>query len=155
MKILAKNKKVGFDYEILEKYEAGIELKGFEVKTLKTRGVSLAGSYVVINRNKKNNHLEAFWVNADIKPLQANNLYGNVDTKRERKLLLNRKEIDYLFGKTMEKGLTLMPISVYTKKSFIKMELALVRGKKKYDKRESLKKKDIEKRIKSELKTRG
>ena len=153
MSILAKNKKATFNYEILEKYEAGIELKGFEVKSLKTQGASLAGSYVTIKVEK--DKIEAFWVNAKIRPYQPENLYKDYNEQRDRKLLLKKNEIIHLYSKTKEKGLTLMPIMLYTKKSFIKMELGLVRGKKKHDKRETIKKRELDIKISKEMKSRG
>jgi len=151
MGVLAENRKLKFEYEILETFEAGIELLGFEVKSLKKKGgVNLAGTYIIINKN-----LEAFWVGAKILPFQPSNIYIEYNPQRDRKLLLKKKEIEYLAHKAEEKGLTLMPVILYTKRSFIKMELALVRGKKSYDKRESIKKRDIERKINSELKIRG
>jgi SsrA-binding protein len=150
MEILAKNKKLKFNYEILETFEAGIELFGFEVKSIRKKGsVNLAGTYILIQKN------EVFWVGARIKPYQQNNIYIDYNETRNKKLLLKRKEINYLIGKSKEKGLTLMPVMLYTKRGFIKMELALVRGKKTHDKRESIKKREINRRLKRELKSRG
>ncbi len=150
MEILAKNKKLKFNYEILETFEAGIELFGFEVKSIRKKGsVNLAGTYILIQKN------EVFWVGARIKPYQPNNIYIDYNETRNKKLLLKRKEINYLIGKSREKGLTLMPVMLYTKRGFIKMELALVRGKKTHDKRESIKKREINRRLKRELKSRG
>ncbi len=150
MEILAKNKKLKFNYEILETFEAGIELFGFEVKSIRKKGsVNLAGTYILIQKN------EVFWVGARIKPYQPNNIYIDYNETRNKKLLLKRKEINYLIGKSKEKGLTLMPVMLYTKRGFIKMELALVRGKKTHDKRESIKKREINRRLKRELKSRG
>jgi len=150
MEILAKNKKLKFNYEILETFEAGIELFGFEVKSIRKKGsVNLAGTYILIQKN------EVFWVGARIKPYQPNNIYIDYNETRNKRLLLKRKEINYLIGKSKEKGLTLMPVMLYTKRGFIKMELALVRGKKTHDKRESIKKREINRRLKRELKSRG
>lgn len=154
MTVLAKNRKLKFEYEILETFEAGIELLGFEVKSLKKRGVNLAATYILIQRNYQNK-LEAFWINAKVMPYQPNNIYIEYNPQRNKRLLLKKKEINYLLGKTQEKGLTLMPVMLYTKRGFIKMELALVRGKKTHDKRESIKKREVNRRIKSELKSRG
>ena len=100
--------------------------------------MSLPGSYVVLRGE------EAFLVNANISPYQPENALGDYNPKRDRKLLLNKKEINYLIGKTKEKGLTLMPLKVYTKKALIKLEIGIARGRKKKDKREFIKKKDIE-----------
>ncbi|MDD3292550.1 MAG: SsrA-binding protein SmpB [Candidatus Pacebacteria bacterium] len=152
--IIAENKKAKFDYEILETFEAGIVLTGQEVKSLRTRGTSMAGSYIVINKNNKGNS-EVFWVGANIQPYQPLNIGSDYDIQRDRKLLLNKKEINYLIGKTNEKGLTLVPLLVYTKKHQIKISFGLAKGKKKADKRESIKNKDIDRKIKRELRTRG
>jgi SsrA-binding protein len=143
------NKKAYYDYEILEKFQAGLVLTGQEVKSLRTRGISLSGTYVEIKGG------EIFWVGANIPPYQPLNVDKNYDPQRKRKLLLNREEINYLMGKTKEKGLTLVPLSVYTKTYKIKLEFGLARGKKKFDKRESIKKREVERKIKSEINTRG
>jgi len=152
--IISENKKAKFDYETLETFEAGIVLFGQEVKSLRTRGVNMLGTYIVIKKNKKGNS-EIFWVGANIFPYQPLNIEKTYDPQRDRKLLLSKKEINYLIGKANEKGLTLVPLLVYTKKHKIKLSFAIVKGKKKADKRESIKKKDIERQIKRELKTRG
>ena len=143
------NKKAYYDYEILEKFQAGLVLTGQEAKSLRTRGISLSGTYVEIKGG------EIFWVGANIPPYQPLNVDKNYDPQRKRKLLLNREEINYLMGKTKEKGLTLVPLSVYTKTYKIKLEFGLARGKKKFDKRESIKKREVERKIKSEINTRG
>jgi len=149
MKILSENKKAYFNYEILEKFEAGISLIGQEVKSLKTRGVNLAGNYVVIKNN------EAFWIGAKISPYQPKNAPSDYNPERSRKLLLKKSEIKYLIGKTKEKSLTLIPLMVYTEKGKIKLEFGLVKGKKKFDKRELIKKRETEREIQRELKIRG
>jgi len=149
MPVLAKNRKVEYDFEILDKYETGIVLNGQEVKSLRNKGINLAGTFIIIKKN------EVYWTQAKIPPYQPKNVYNNYEETRDRKLLMSKKQINYLIGKTKERGLTLVPISVYTKKSFIKMELALVRGRKSHDKRARIKKRDIEKKINTELKTRG
>ena len=154
MAVLAENRKLKFEYEILETFEAGIVLTGSEVKSLKIRGMNLAATYISISKNNKGK-LEALWKGAKIMPYQPQNISTNHNPERDKKILLKNKEMDYLLAKTQEKGLTLMPIILYTKRSFIKMELALVRGKKNYDKRESIKKRDINRKINSELKLRG
>jgi len=156
MKILAENRKAGFDYEFLEKFEVGVSLLGQEVKSLRIRGASLNGSYVIIKSDNKKGTPELFWIGGLISPYQGGNLHnGHYDPKRDRKLLLKREEISYLVGKMKERGLTLVPIMVYTKNHKIKLELALSRGKKTHDKRESIKKKDIERKMREELKARG
>jgi len=152
--VIAENKKAGFNYSILEKFEAGLALNGQEVKSLKTRSVSLSGSYISIKKNDKGK-AEIFWVGANIPPYQPLNTSKTFDPQRDRKLLLHEKEINYLIGKSKEKGLTLVPLSVYTKKHKIKISFGLAKGKKKADKRESIKKKDIERTIRRELKARG
>ncbi|MDD4531671.1 MAG: SsrA-binding protein SmpB [Candidatus Pacebacteria bacterium] len=149
-----ENKKAYFDYEILERFEAGLALNGQEVKSLRTRGTSLPGTYILIKEDKRGS-AEAFWVGGNIPPYQPQNADKGYDPKRDRKLLLTREELRYLLGKSKEKGLTLVPISVYTKKRKLKLDFGLARGKKKFDKRESIKKREVERKIRSELKTRG
>ncbi|MGB9743471.1 MAG: SsrA-binding protein SmpB [Minisyncoccales bacterium] len=149
MKILAENKKAYFNYQILEKFTAGIVLQGQEVKSLKTRGVNLAGNYVVIKNN------EVFWVGAKIPPYQPKNTPADYQPERSRKLLLQKKEIKRLIGKSKEKGLTLIPLRLYTKNTKIKLEFALAKGKKKFEKKELIKKREVEKEIAKELKMRG
>jgi SsrA-binding protein len=138
MPVLVKNKKAFFDYHILEKMEAGIVLLGKEVKSVRQGKASLVGSYVSIDDN------ECFLVNAHISPYQPNNTPQDYDPRRKRKLLLSRKQIDYLSGKKKERGISIIPLSVYTKKRLIKLEIGVGRGKKKYDKREALKRKTID-----------
>ncbi len=149
MKILAKNKKAYFNYEILENFEAGISLIGQEVKSIKTRGVSLAGSYVVLKDE------EVFWIGLNIPPYQPKNAPKDYNPARTRKLLLKKSEIKYLIGKSKQKGLTLIPLRLYTKNGKIKLEFGTAKGKKKADKRELIKKREIERQIKRELKMRG
>ena len=146
MKILVENKKAFFNYEILEKFEAGISLIGQEVKSLKTRGVNLAGSYVVPKGN------EIFWIGAKIPPYQPKNAPSDYNPQRPRKLLLKKAEIKYLIGKSKQKGLTLIPLKLYTRKGKIKLEFAVCKGKKKFDKREKIKKREIEREIQRALK---
>lgn len=136
MKIV--NRKAYYDYHILEKFEAGISLSGAEVKSLKKERASLADSFVHIKEG------EAYLVNSQIYPYQpADN--RNYDPKRTRKLLLHKKEIIALLSKTKQSNLTIVPVSWYiAKHGRIKMELALAKGKKEYDKREAIKKRDID-----------
>lgn len=144
---LISNKKAHFNYEILEKIEAGIELLGLEVKALKQGNGSLEGAYVVVRGN------EAFIVNMNIPPYQPKNTPSTYDPLRTRKILLSKKEIEELenIDKGSGKGgLTIVPISVYNKGKKIKVEIATVRGKKKFDKRESIKKRDTERDIRRE-----
>ncbi len=150
MKIFAENKKAYFDYEILEKFEAGIVLTGSEVKSIKTGTVSLQGSYVVINKDG-----EVFLIGANIPPYQPQNVLQSYNNERSRKLLLKKREIEYLIGKSRERGLTLIPLRVYTKKAKIKLEFGIAKGKKTFDKRETIKKRETEREIERELKFRG
>lgn len=143
MRIILENKKALFDYSILEKFEAGIVLLGLEVKSIKTGKMNLRGSFVVINQSPT----EVFLIGANIPPYQPNNTPDNYDPKRSRKLLLKKTEIKHLIGKSREKGLTMVPIKVYTIKGKIKLEFAIVRGKKKFDKREQIKKRQSKKDI--------
>ncbi len=142
--IISTNKRAYFDYEILKTYEAGIELFGFEVKAIKNGRMNLAGSYIVI-RNE-----QAWLLNADIPPYQPENAPSDYDSKRTRRLLLKKEEIKELIGKTREKGLTLVPLKVYTKgrKNLIKIEIGIGKSRKKQDKREVIKKREVEKEIK-------
>ena len=150
MKVLAENKKAYYNYEILEKFEAGIALIGQEVKSLKTRGVNLAGNCVILKNS------EIFWVGANIHPYQPKNAPPDYNPERWRKLLLKKSEIKYLIGKSKQKGLTLIPLKLYTiRGGKIKLEFALARGKKKFDKREQIKKREIEREMEKELKLRG
>lgn len=143
---MATNKKAGFDYEILESHEAGLVLFGYEVKAMKTGHVSLAGSYVVSKGN------EFYLINALVPPYQPVNTPVDYDQKRSRKLLLKKSEIASLIGKSKIKGLTLIPLKLYTKKSRIKLEFAIAKGKRKTDKRETIKRRDIEREIGRRLK---
>lgn len=147
MKVFAENKKAYFDYEILEKIEAGIVLIGQEVKSIKSGRINLAGSYVVANNE------EFFLVGCNIPPYQPKNAPSNYNPERSRKLLLKKSEIKYLIGKSQQRSLTLMPLKVYTKKAQIKIEFGIAKGKKKFDKRETIKKRDIKREIERTLKT--
>ena len=146
MKIFADNKKAYFSYEILEKFEAGIALNGQEVKSLRTSGISLAGSYVILKDG------EAFWIGAKIPPYQPLNAPANYDSERSRKLLLKKKEIRYLIGKSMQKGLTLVPLRLYTNDSKIKLEFATAKGKKQFDKRQLINKRETAREIRRAFK---
>lgn len=141
MSTIAKNKKAYFDYEILETYEAGIVLRGFEVKSAKLGHVSLKGAYVIIKDN------EAYLLNTHISPYQATNTPKNYEPTRSRKLLLKHSEISTLIGKSKNQGLTLLPLSLYTVKGKVKVEIGVGKGKKKYEKREKLKKREAEKEM--------
>ncbi|MBU1091823.1 SsrA-binding protein SmpB [Patescibacteria group bacterium] len=146
---LLENKKAYFDYEVLEKFDAGIKLLGFEVKALKLKRGSLIGSHAIIRGG------EAFVVGMKIMPYQPNNTPADYDTARTRKLLLAKKEIEHLSVKDSQKGLTLIPLTIYTKNGLIKMSLGVARGLKKYDKREKIKERDTRRDVERELKMRG
>lgn len=143
---IAKNRRARFEYEILQKFEAGIVLKGTEVKSLRAGRVNMGDSHCRIN-----SQLEAYLVNLHISPYEFGNRV-NHDPLRDRKLLLHRHEIRRLYGQIREKGLTLVPLKLYLNKGKIKVELGLVRGKKLYDKRESIKEKHAKRDIERSLK---
>ena len=144
---LAQNKKAIFDYEILDKYEAGLVLYGHEVKAVKAGQASLKGSFISLRTQK--GKPELYLINCQIPPYKQAGPLPAYDQRRERKLLLKRQEIAHLLGKKQTEGLTLIPLKIYTKHSFLKLEFAVARGKKKYDKRETIKKRDIERRLRS------
>lgn len=139
------NRRVYFDYEILETYEAGVELFGFEVKAVKTGHMNLAGSYAVIRNN------EAWLLNATIPPYQPKNAPPDYDPTRSRRLLLHKAEIKELIGKAAQKGLTIVPLKVYTKRGRVKILVGLAKHKKKADKREIIKRREAEREIKRSL----
>jgi len=142
----AENKKAYFNYEILEKITAGIELLGFEVKAIKAGRMSLDGSYAVIRGN------EAFLIGSSVVSLQPKNAPKDYDERRNRKLLLTKKEIRNLAGSEKQNGLTIVALSVYNINKKIKVELGLAKGKKKSDKRESIKKRESDREINRTLK---
>lgn len=139
------NKKAFFNYEILEKFEAGLKLLGSEVKSLRQGHYSLQGAYVSMQNE------EAWLVRATIAPYQPKNMSAAYNPERRRKLLLKKDELKYLQGKTQEQGLTLVPLKIYNKHGQIKLEIALARGKSKSDKREVLKKRISDREIQREL----
>lgn len=146
MGVIAVNKKASFDYDTLESFEAGIALLGYEVKSIRAGQINLKGAYISFRRD------EAYLVSAFI-PLYKP--AGNIDDynpERARKLLLRKKELDRLLGKKQEKGLTVIPVKVYTKGSFIKLEIAVVKGKKLFDKREDSKKKSLDRELRTLIK---
>ena len=144
----AENRRARFDYEILEKYEAGIELLGVEVKSVRGGQMSLEGAFVIVRGG------EAFLINSNIPPYQPQNAPQDYDPLRNRKLLLTQKEMKELAGSEKNKSLTIVPISVYNKGRKIKVAIALVKGKKKRDKRESIKARDADREIRREYKGR-
>ena len=143
---LIENKKARFNYEIGETYEAGIKLFGYEVKSLRKGLGSLDGAYAVVRGG------ETFLIGAEIPPFQAKNAPANYDPRRNRKLLLTKKEIRALSQEENKKGLTIVPISVYNKGRKIKVTLGIGKGKKKFDKRQSIKKREADREIRRTLK---
>ena len=148
MTTYVNNKKAHFDYEILEKYEAGIELLGFEVKSLKGSQGSLEGAYVIIRGG------EAYVMNMFVPPYQENNTPADYEPRRNRRLLLSKKEMNELANTEADRGLTIVPISIYNKSNLIKVTVAVVRGKKKFDKREVTKKRETDREIRRDFKDR-
>ena len=147
MMSFSENSKAYFNYEILEKFEAGIELKGYETKAVKSGRAHLAGAFATIKDNQ-------IWLtNADIHPYQPKNTPDGYDSKRSRRLLLNRKEIGYLIGKMKSDKLTIVPLKLYNKGGRIKVALGLARGKKQYEKREKIKKRETQREIRRTLKS--
>ena len=146
MTVYAENRKAYHDYEILEKYEAGLVLGGFEVKAIKNGRASLAGARVIIRGN------EAFTIGMGISPYQASNAPESFDGQRAVKLLLNRKEISYLASRANQKGLTIMPLKLYNSDSKVKLEIAVAKGKKLFDKRETIKKREDKRKMERMMK---
>jgi SsrA-binding protein len=144
----AENRKIHFNYEVLEKYETGIELLGTEVKSIRGGRMSLEGAFVVIRGG------EAFLINSNIPPYQVKNAAKDYDPIRNRKLLLTKKEINELGSNEKNKSLTIVPLSVYNKNRKIKVSIALVKGKKARDKRENIKKRETDIEIRREYKGR-
>ncbi|HEV8431924.1 MAG TPA: SsrA-binding protein SmpB [Thermoanaerobaculia bacterium] len=136
-KLIASNKKAFHDYHVLDKFEAGMELTGTEVKSLRDRGATLKDSYVIFKAG------EAFLFGAHISPYTHGNR-ENHDPERTRRLLLHRREIEKLESQVVEKGLTIVPLRLYFKGGRVKAEIAVVRGKKLYDKRETEKKREAD-----------
>lgn len=130
---IALNKKAGFDYFIEEQYEAGLVLEGWEVKSLRAGKVNLSDSHVILKNG------EAFLLGSQINPLQTASTHTVPDPTRTRKLLLNQKELSHLIGSVERQGYTIVPLSLYWKKNKIKMKIALAKGKKEHDKRDSIK----------------
>jgi len=147
VRIVARNKKARHNYEILEEYEAGIVLKGSEVKSVRAGKVSIVESFARVEGG------ELWLENMYIAPYDnAAGVFGH-EPRRKRKLLMHKKEIKRLAGKLTQKGLTLIPLEVYINdRGFVKVKLGLARGKKKYDKREAIKERDIRRKIAAELK---
>lgn len=147
MPTLATNKKGLHDYKVIEKFETGIVLSGPEVKSVKAGQINLKGSYISIDGKN-----QAWLVDAHVSSYkQAASVQQKYSPTQKRRLLLHKREIDYLRGKSKEKGLTIMPISVYTKGSLIKVELGLAKGKKQRDKRDIIKKRESDRQIRRHM----
>lgn len=148
IKLIANNKKARFDYFIEDTFEAGIELAGTEVKSLRNGGGSIKESFVKIERG------EVFIYGLHISPYEKGNIF-NKDPLRVRKLLLHRYEINKLLGKIAEKGLTVVPLQLYFKGSLVKIQIGLARGKKQYDKRQDIAKKDQKREAEKDFKVKN
>ena len=144
-KLIAKNPTAFHNYNIENKLEAGIVLSGTEIKSIRNGKANLKDSYAIIKNN------EVYIVDLHISPYEHGNIF-NKDPLRDRKLLLNKKELNKLFVKVKQDGYSLVPISLYFKGSFVKLELGIGKGKKLYDKRQDIAKKDAERRIQKALK---
>ena len=147
-RVLARNRKAFFQYQVLERVEAGIALVGTEVKSLREGGLSFSDSYVEYRDG------QLFLVGCRIAPYSHGNLM-NHSPDRERKLLLHKREIEKLGGKVIGKGLTLIPLRVYLHRGRVKLEIGLGRGKRAHDKRETIKRRDIERDTRQALRDRG
>ena len=148
IKIVAKNSKAYHDYFIEDKYEAGIELAGTEVKSIRLGPVNLKDSFCVVKDG------EMSVIGMHISPYEKGNIF-NKDPLRQRKLLMHRREIDKLLSKIKEKGFTLVPLQVYFKGSLVKVEIGLARGKKLYDKRDDIAKKDAKREMERSFKAKN
>lgn len=144
--IIAKNPTAYHDYEIIDKIEAGLVLYGTEIKSIRAGKVNLKDSYAVIEKNK-----EVYVYSMNISHYEHGNIY-NKDPLRPKKLLLNKNEINKLVGLTSQKGYTLIPTKIYFKGNFVKVEIGIGKGKKLYDKREDLKKKEAQRKIERYMK---
>lgn len=149
MKTLAFNKRASFDYELLDRYEAGLVLLGHEVKSVKTGHLSLKGSYVTVKGN------ELCLTNAFIPPYPFAGKLTHYEPTQSRKLLLKKSEIRSLIGKIRVQGLTLVPLRVYTRRRLLKLEFAVGKGKKTFDKRHDIAKKDDARRMQRTLRQEG
>ncbi|MBI5466108.1 MAG: SsrA-binding protein SmpB [Candidatus Kerfeldbacteria bacterium] len=146
MPTLTQNKRARYDYEILQKYEAGLVLSGPEVKSAKLKHVVLQGAYLIPKGN------ELWLTGCSIAPYPpASGVQAGYDARRDRKLLLKSSELSYLLGKMREPGLTLVPLSLYTAHRLVKLEFAVARGKTRYDKRAAIRKRETAREIRSSL----
>lgn len=144
MKIIVVNKKLNFNYEVIEKIEAGIELKGVEVKSIHLNNANISDSYVIFKRD------QAYVLNMNIAPYSHGNIY-NVDPVRTRKLLLHKKEIIKYQARIKKESLTMIPSKIYWKRNKLKLEIALAKGKKVHDKRQAIKDRDNSREAKKHI----
>ncbi|HAF47625.1 MAG TPA: SsrA-binding protein [Anaerolineaceae bacterium] len=144
IKIIARNRKAKFEFELFDTYEAGIELRGSEIKSIRARQVSLSEAYV------RTNGRQAWLVGAHIAPYDQASAF-NHDPERERRLLLHKREINALWDGVRLKGMTIIPTMLYLRDGLAKVEIALAKGKRQYDKRQSIKKRDMEREVERTL----
>jgi SsrA-binding protein len=144
IKIISRNRKAKFEYELFDTYEAGIELRGSEIKSIRARQVSLSEAYV------RTNGRQAWLVGAHIAPYDQASAF-NHDPERERRLLLHKREINELWDGVRLKGMTIIPTMLYLRDGLAKVEIALAKGKRQYDKRQSIKKRDMEREVERTL----
>jgi SsrA-binding protein len=149
---LIEHKKAHFDYETLEEFEAGIELLGHEVKSLRARHGKLEGAHIIVRPSGRKGGYEAYIVGMEIPPYQAANTPKEYEPGRSRRLLLTKKELTKLADAEGQKGLTIVPLAVYNKGAKLKMRVAVARGRKKFDKRSVLKERDTKRDIQRTLK---
>jgi len=149
MKVVATNRKAKYNYQILDTYEAGISLRGSEIKSIRAGQLSLSEAYVTINNGR-----EAWLVSAHIAPYDHAGHF-NHDPLRSRKLLLHRREIDRLWNDVRQKGLTIIPLRVYLINGLAKVEIAVAKGKKLHDKRAAIAERDAQREIERDFRTRG
>jgi len=148
IKVLAKNKRARHDYHVVDSLEAGVVLHGTEVKSVRLGKVQLVDSFVRIEDG------EAYLVGAHISPYEQGNRF-NVDPRRRRKLLVHKSEIRRLNRQVMEKGMTLVPLSVYLKRGIVKLEVGVCRGKRAFDKRETIRRRDAQRDMERQIRRRG
>lgn len=146
---LISNKKATFNYEIIETIESGIELFGHEVKSIRSGKGNLEGSYIIVRGG------EAYLIGALISPFQQNNIAENYEERRNRKLILHKKEIKKISEIGRGSGMSVIPLSMYSKGTKIKLEIAIAKGKKKFDKRNTIKKRETDREIRRDFKRNG
>ncbi|MDP2631857.1 MAG: SsrA-binding protein SmpB [Candidatus Uhrbacteria bacterium] len=146
MPTLAVNKKARFDYDLLEKFEGGLALEGFEVKAIKKGSVHMRGSFMIVQND------ELWLKNMHIGKYAPAGVQADYDPTRDRKVLVKKREIKRLLGKKQAEGLTIVPIRVYTKGALIKIGFAIAKGKKKHEKKDAIKKRDLDKHAREEMK---